>query len=222
MANTHTTLKSLFEDIATSIRNKTGSTDAIVADNFPSAIDAIDTGGNIESVEQAIPSITVDSSGFITAESSQTAGYVSGGTKTATYSLSSGDDSDFKASNIKSGVTIFGVSGNYTGDEPTVEWLSSSDISASANSVVINTSNSIGTLHGFALVHTANYDGTYGLYSIVGDESTAEIALRAGSNEESLTKTPTVSGSSITIRDSGLHYYYATSFQSCLVVYTPA
>lgn len=45
MANTHTTLTSLFIDIADAIREKTGGTDAIVADNFPSAIEAIPNKG---------------------------------------------------------------------------------------------------------------------------------------------------------------------------------
>jgi len=41
---THTTLGSLFSDIADAIREKTGSSDAIVADNFPTAISDIRTG----------------------------------------------------------------------------------------------------------------------------------------------------------------------------------
>ena len=45
MPNTHTTLTSLFTDIANAIRNKTGSTGTIVADNFPAAIANIPTGG---------------------------------------------------------------------------------------------------------------------------------------------------------------------------------
>lgn len=44
MPNTHTTLTSLFSDIADAIRNKTGSSADIVADNFPTEIDAIPTG----------------------------------------------------------------------------------------------------------------------------------------------------------------------------------
>lgn len=43
MANTHTTLTSLFTAIADKIRTKTGSTETIVADNFPDAIDGIVT-----------------------------------------------------------------------------------------------------------------------------------------------------------------------------------
>lgn len=44
MANTHSTLASLFTDIANSIRGKKGSTGKITADNFPSEIDSIEVG----------------------------------------------------------------------------------------------------------------------------------------------------------------------------------
>ena len=46
MANTHTTLTSLFADIADAIREKSGTTANIVADAFPSAIRSIESGGS--------------------------------------------------------------------------------------------------------------------------------------------------------------------------------
>lgn len=46
MANTHTSLKSLFSDIADAIRTKTGSTASIVADDFPTEISNIPSGGS--------------------------------------------------------------------------------------------------------------------------------------------------------------------------------
>ena len=45
MPNTHTTLTSLFSDIADAIRAKTGDSGTIVADNFPTAIANIPSGG---------------------------------------------------------------------------------------------------------------------------------------------------------------------------------
>ena len=45
MPNTHSTLTSLFSDIADAIRAKTGSSATIVADDFPTAIANIPTGG---------------------------------------------------------------------------------------------------------------------------------------------------------------------------------
>lgn len=44
MANKHETLTSLFTDIANAIRQKTGKTDQIIADNFPAEIEAISAG----------------------------------------------------------------------------------------------------------------------------------------------------------------------------------
>lgn len=44
MANAHSTLTSLFTDIAKAIRSKTGGTGAIVADQFPEAIAGISVG----------------------------------------------------------------------------------------------------------------------------------------------------------------------------------
>lgn len=45
MSNKHTTLTSLFTAIANAIRGKTGSSESIIADNFPDAISQITTSG---------------------------------------------------------------------------------------------------------------------------------------------------------------------------------
>ena len=45
MPNRHTTLTSLFTDIAGAIRSKTGDSAKIKADDFDTAIEAIQTGG---------------------------------------------------------------------------------------------------------------------------------------------------------------------------------
>ena len=99
---------------------------------------------SVSAVTQATPSISVSSAGKITATHTQSAGYVSAGTKTATKQLttqaaqtitpgtsnrtiSSGryltgtqtikGDSNLVAANIKSGVSIFGVTGTHAGGE---------------------------------------------------------------------------------------------------------
>ena len=98
--------------------------------------------GTIPSVPQATPSISVSTSGKITASATQSAGYVNSGTKSATKQLTtqaaqtitpgtsdktiaSGrylvgtqtikGDANLVAGNIKSGVSIFGVAGTYEG-----------------------------------------------------------------------------------------------------------
>ena len=48
MPNTYQTLGSLFTAIANAIRGKTGGSASIKADDFPSAIGAIPTGGTLQ------------------------------------------------------------------------------------------------------------------------------------------------------------------------------
>lgn len=75
------------------------------------AQDGSTVNGSLAEVAQATPGISVSSSGLITASVTQSGGIVTAGTKSATKQLSSSDDADFIASNIKNGVSIFGVSG---------------------------------------------------------------------------------------------------------------
>lgn len=117
------------------------STTAIVT--VPSGYYATPAIKNFDSVVQATPSIAINASGLITATATQTGGYVSAGTKSATKQLAfqaaktitpntasqiavssgyytGGDvvvdgDPNLRAANIKSGVSIFGVSGTYVG-----------------------------------------------------------------------------------------------------------
>lgn len=65
MPNTHTTLTSLFSDIADAIRGKTGSSATIVADDFPTAIASIPTGGGSATIEP----LSITANGTYTAPS---------------------------------------------------------------------------------------------------------------------------------------------------------
>lgn len=97
---------------------------------------------SVSTATQATPSISIDSNGKITASATQTAGYVSAGTKSGTkqmttksattytpgtsnQTIASGTyltgtqtikgDANLVAGNIKSGVSIFGIAGTYEG-----------------------------------------------------------------------------------------------------------
>lgn len=83
-----------------------GATVSVPAGIYDSAVSK-----SVATATQATPSVSVSSSGLITASCTQSSGYISGSTKSATLQLSSSQDSDFIASNIKSGVTIFGITG---------------------------------------------------------------------------------------------------------------
>lgn len=111
-----------------------GKTVTVPAGHYPSQVSK-----SVATATQATPSISVSSAGLITASATQSAGYVSSGTRSATYQLttqsgktvtpgtslqtavSSGryttgavyvaGDTNLKAENIKSGVSIFGVAG---------------------------------------------------------------------------------------------------------------
>lgn len=62
---------------------------------------------DVPAPEPVTPSISVSASGLVSASGD--------GITTATHQLSSTDDADFAASNIKNGVSIFGVTGSYEG-----------------------------------------------------------------------------------------------------------
>ena len=120
----------------------TTSSQTVSADSGYDGLNTV-TVNAMPTATQATPSISVSTSGLITASATQTAGYVSSGTKSATKQLTTqaaktitpstssqtavasgvyttgavtvNGDSNLVASNIKSGVSIFGVTGSYGG-----------------------------------------------------------------------------------------------------------
>lgn len=134
MANTYTSLGGLFTAIANAIRAKKGTTDTIVADNFPSEIESISSQPSLQSKtvspSTADQTITPDSgydglSQVVVNAISPTKGAQTYTPTTTDQTISSGrwltgaqtikGDANLAASNIKSGVSIFGVSGSYSG-----------------------------------------------------------------------------------------------------------
>lgn len=118
------------------------SAQSITADNGYDGLSKV-TVNAMPTATQATPIITVSSAGVITSSSTQSAGYVAAGTKSATKQLTTQDaktvtpttsnqtavasgryttgavtvkgDANLVAGNIKSGISIFGVTGTYAG-----------------------------------------------------------------------------------------------------------
>ena len=132
----------------------------------------------IATATQATPSISVSSSGLITASATQSAGYVSSGTTSATKQLTTqasktvtpgtsnqtavasgryttgtvtvSGDTNLVAGNIKSGTSIFGVTGTYVDSTPI-------EISTDAGMEAVLTSDNVGKVYKFT--------GTTGTYT---------------------------------------------------------
>lgn len=127
-------------NIATKTASNLSASGATVT--VPAGYYASQATKSVATATQATPSVSIDSAGKITASATQTAGYVAAGTKTGTKQLTtqaaqtitpgtsdktiaSGryltgtqtikGDANLVADNIKSGVSIFGVAGNYEG-----------------------------------------------------------------------------------------------------------
>lgn len=129
--------------------------------------------GSMPEITVPNPTISVSNSGLITASSAYSSGHTNGGTASNTYQLTTqaartitpsrssqtavasgryttgnitvAGDSDLIASNIKSGVNIFGVTGNYSGEEIVTE---QPNITFSGRTITVTTTQNIKTVLG--------------------------------------------------------------------------
>lgn len=152
--------------------------------------------GALAEVQQAVPTISVSSGGLITASAAQDGGIVAAGSQNATQQLSTqgaatitpgtaaqtaaaagryttGDikvagEPNLVPANIAKGVTIFGVTGSYSGAEPVYEIVPPENISfetaGSPIRITINLSRNVYAVYGLSLwvgITEANATATF-------------------------------------------------------------
>ena len=155
---------------------------------IPAGYYASDTSKSVKTAIQATPNINISPTGLITASATQSAGYVSSGTKDATKQLSTKSattytpsainqiissgyyltgrqtikgDRNLVANNIKSGVSIFGVNGKFTGGILISCYINLNDTNTGGTSTikVVIPSNVVGnyvnkTLKAYSIIRT--------------------------------------------------------------------
>lgn len=220
-----------------------GAAVSVPAGYYPSPVSK-----SVAAADQATPAISVSNTGLITASAEQEAGYVAEGTKSSTLQLTtqaaqtitpgtanktiaSGryltgvqtikGDANLLAANIKSGVSIFGVSGSYSGGSALGEWYeddaAAARLTVNASSLVYTSAVAFSTP--LCLTIQTDYNSTSTQMMIViflyGDGSADGYKLRSTSVS---VEGPTwsVSGKALTINctrlQSGIGNIFITGF----------
>lgn len=157
----------------------------------------------ISPTTQATPSISVNADGLITASATQSAGYVSAGTKSATKQLPT---QAAKTITPSSSAQTAVPQGRYTTGAVTVAEIPKSYIgplapSADCAAILANVSTSAGTLSGttLSLTRRLSTDGNSNIANKVikqGDEYVDETSVTVPTEEKTITPTWTVGSSS--------------------------
>lgn len=199
-----------------------GATVTVPSGHYPSQVQK-----SVNTATQATPSISVSSSGLITASATQSAGYVSSGTKSTTKQLTTqaaktvtpkatsqtavasgryttgavtvAGSANLVPSNIKSGVNIFGVTGTFEGGTPETETVNGS-ITAGGKNGAGSVYYCDGSSDSFLSVNVSSQDS-----KSISVQKNSIIGVLKGSDSSM-----SISGGAQNIT-SGIHYiYYVT------------
>jgi hypothetical protein len=165
---------------------------------------------SVATTTQATPNITVNSSGLITASATQSAGYVSAGTKSATRQLPIQPPTTITPSSLAQTAV---PQGRYTTGAVTVAEIPKSYIgplapSANCAAILANVSTSVGTLSGITLSLTRRLS-TYGNSNIANkvieqdDEYVDETSVTVPTEEKTITPHWTASSSASSYSATG-------------------
>jgi len=198
-------LDGYFDDIADAIRAKNGNASTYTPAQMPAAIAAIPTGPaksssdltvsgatvtapaglyaqdaskSVATATQATPSVSIDGDGLVTATATQTAGYVSAGSKSGTLQLTKRTSSDLSAS----GATVTAPAGYY----PSAASTAVSSATHAAPSISVSSGGLITATHvqsagyGSADTKSATQQLTVQAGTTITPGATEQVAVAAG------------------------------------------
>lgn len=186
--------------------------------------------GNISTVPIATPTISVNTNGLITATLTQQSGYISTvGTTTKTLQLSSSQDADFIAANIKTGVNIFGVTGTFTSDANATAAQIQSGRTAYVNGVKITGTlapSAANILRGVTIAGVAGslpqvtWGSSLPSTAVNGDTFFLVSGTSSASGSKTISGSTSSYGESIPSGSTTLSYTQTTGFNTATITFT--